>query len=143
MKTRNFLIVTLLIGAVAFTSCSKDNSIQPASNDVAMKSDQTGEIWTIDEDPLSNSPDPFVDKTTIKYRLNKAGYVRLSISGEDFNSITVLVNAHQEAGVYSYEFDGSDLPAGDYLILLRHDDKTIKEQMRKVVGTSVGNPLSD
>jgi hypothetical protein len=142
MKTRNLFIVALLIGAVAFTSCSKDNDIQP-SNEVALKSDQTGGIWTVQEDPLGNSPDPFTDKTTIRYKLKKAGKVRLSISNGEMHSIVVLVNAYQKAGVYEYEFDGSNLPAGSYYALLNHDGKTIRDEMRKIVGTSIGNPLSD
>jgi hypothetical protein len=143
MKTRNLLLAGLLIGGLAFTSCQKDNSLQPANTDAEMKTHSTGEIWSVDDDPLSNFPDPFVDKTTITYRLNKAGYIRLAISGENFNSVTVLENGYKEAGVYQFEFDGSRLHPGVYIAQLRHDGKTIIEQMRRVPGTGVGNPLSD
>ena len=143
MKTRNLLLAVLLIGGLAFTSCQKDNSLQPANTDAEMKTHSTGKIWSVDDDPLGNFPDPFVDKTTITYRLNKAGYIRLAISGENFHSITVLENGYKEAGLYQYELDASKLKPGLYFAQLRHDGKTIKEEMRKVAGTGVGNPLSD
>ncbi len=133
MKTRNFLIAVLFFsGLLAFTSCQKDNSLQPESNDAAMKSHQTGEIWQIEVDPLTNFPDPFVDETTIEYRLNKAGYVRLTVSGENSHSITILVSGYKEAGVYQFKFDGSQLEPGIYIAQLRHNGVFVKEVMQKI-----------
>jgi hypothetical protein len=142
MKTRNLIIAVMLLSGIAFTSCQKDNSVQPASGDM-MKSHQTGEIWSVEADPLNNYPDPFTDQTTIEYRLNKAGRVKLTISNGNYNSIAVLVDAYQEAGVYQLDFDGSDLEPGVYVVRLLHNNKTIREEMRKVAGTIGGNPLSN
>ena len=147
MKTRNLLIAVLLIGGLAFSSCQKENGLLPASTnataDASMKANETGQIWSVDADPLSNFPDPFVETTTIEYRMNKAGYVRLAIVGEDYASIAVLVNGHQEAGVYRVEFDARDLKPGLYIAQLRHNGVTVKEEMHKIEGTGIGNPIAD
>ena len=73
----------------------------PATTDASMKSNDPGEIWSVDADPLTNFPDPFVETTTIEYRMNKAGYVRLAIVNEDYAGIAVLVDGYKEVGVAS------------------------------------------
>ena len=147
MKTRNLLIAVLLIGGLAFSSCQKENGLLPASTnataDASLKANETGQIWSVDADPLSNFPDPFVETTTIEYRLKKAGYVRLAIVNEDYAGIAVLVDGYKEAGVYQVEFDARNLEPGLYVAQLRHDGVTIKEEMRKIADNNIGTPTSD
>lgn len=143
MKTRNLLIAVLLISGLAFSSCQKENGMLPATTDASMKSNDPGEIWSVDADPLTNFPDPFVETTTIEYRMNKAGYVRLAIVNEDYAGIAVLVDGYKEVGVYQVEFDARNLEPGLYVAQLRHDGVTIKEEMRKIADDSIGTPSSD
>ena len=61
-----------------------------------------------------NFPNPFRGKTTLRYSLPKTMQVRLSIYNLLGREIEVLVADTQEPGIYSLEFDGSQLPAGIY-----------------------------
>jgi hypothetical protein len=132
MKTMNLLIGILFIGALAFTSCSKDNSLQPAGQDAELKAHETGEIWQFETDPLTNYPDPFTNSTTIEFEVREAGSVRLTVSGEGQNSIAVLFNGYKKPGIYQVVFDASDLEPGIYTAQLRAGGVVVKEQMQKI-----------
>ena len=57
---------------------------------------------------LGNNPNPFNPSTTIRYTLEEASNVRLTIYNVLGQPVRVLVNSGQGQGVYSVQWDGRD-----------------------------------
>lgn len=62
-----------------------------------------------------NYPNPFNPVTTIKYGIPKSGNVTLKIYDLLGREVRTLVNEKKDPGVYSVEFDGTNLASGIYL----------------------------
>jgi len=88
------------------------------------------EIGTPTEFSLSqNYPNPFNPGTKINYELritrsaeaeaSRANYVSLKVFDILGNEIATLVNENKPAGIYSVNFDGSNLPSGIYFYKLQ------------------------
>ena len=69
-----------------------------------------------------NYPNPFNPKTTIKFNLTKAEFLKLSIYDELGREVKVLVNEYWQPGSYSVDFDGSVYASGVYYYVLQHGD---------------------
>ena len=65
-----------------------------------------------------NYPNPFNPTTTIKYSLQKAGNVRLTVYNAIGSKVATIVNEYKPAGNYSVQFNGSNLASGIYLYRL-------------------------
>lgn len=65
-----------------------------------------------------NFPNPFNPSTVINYSLSKSVYVSLKIYNSLGKEVAALVNAKQNAGMYSVKFDGSALSTGIYFYRL-------------------------
>jgi hypothetical protein len=81
-----------------------------------------------------NYPNPFNPKTTISYSLNKSGSTKLTIYNSKGEAIRHLINEHQKAGVYKFEFDGKNnngkqIPSGIYLYRLSSESGTLTRKM--------------
>lgn len=63
---------------------------------------------------LTNYPNPFEGKTTIRYKLPESGTVQLTIYDIYGKKIKTLVNKDQQAGIYNVVFDGDKLSEGIY-----------------------------
>ena len=61
-----------------------------------------------------NYPNPFMEKTTIKYCVPDKTSIKLTVLDSDMKTIRELENALKEAGTYEVEFDGSSLKQGTY-----------------------------
>ena len=61
-----------------------------------------------------NYPNPFKDKTIIKYCIAFRTNVNVSIFDKKELLIKNLIDKEQEAGTYELEFDASSLPEGIY-----------------------------
>ncbi|MBE0571753.1 MAG: T9SS type A sorting domain-containing protein [Ignavibacteriaceae bacterium] len=61
-----------------------------------------------------NYPDPFKEKTTIKYCLPENVKVKLELFDSKKNKIKTLVDETKEAGTYQVEIDGKELQMGYY-----------------------------
>jgi len=61
-----------------------------------------------------NYPNPFNPTTTIQYSIPKAEHVTLKVYNELGQEAATLVNKDEQAGVYSAEFNGSNLSSGIY-----------------------------
>jgi len=57
---------------------------------------------------LQNTPNPFSQRTNIKYQINKPGIVNLSIYNVTGQLVKILVNRYQEAGAYKVDWSGQD-----------------------------------
>ena len=72
---------------------------------------------------MQNYPNPFNPSTTISYELAESGYVSLIVYDALGREITRLVNCNENAGAYSVNFDGNNLPSGIYFYRLTANGK--------------------
>jgi hypothetical protein len=61
-----------------------------------------------------NYPNPFLEKTTLKYCVAYKTDVEINVFDSEDKVIETLIKKEQEAGTYEIEFDGTDLPEGFY-----------------------------
>ncbi len=66
-----------------------------------------------------NYPNPFATRTTIQYDLPQDQPVHLAVYDVLGRPIRTLVDAHQSAGSYAFDFDATGLSPGFYLARLR------------------------
>lgn len=138
MKTLNLVLASLFVLTLAFTSCQKDNSLQPELNS-ELKTNDSGTPSDWIADPLNSYPNPFTDVTTIKYRVEKPSKVILIVYSPGNHELTYLVNTWMREGRYEVQFDATGMPAGQYVAHLRIGNLVFKEKMEKVVSTE-SNP---
>ena len=141
MKTKLFLLTSLLSGGILFVSCQKDNEMAPAENQEEtlaldnaanlMKSDLIEPKDDLYADPLSVYPNPFVNQTSIQFRVIRTNRVTLTVYHENGISIRCLYDGYLQKGVYKKVFDATDLPAGIYVAELKLGDRVCKEIMIK------------
>jgi flagellar hook assembly protein FlgD len=61
-----------------------------------------------------NYPNPFKEKTRIKFCIPYKTEITITILNSKGNIIKKLLEEKKDAGTYEIEFDGSELPAGIY-----------------------------
>ena len=64
-------------------------------------------------------PNPFNSVTTLRFSLQKAVYVSMSIYDIEGSEIACLINSFQPAGIYQRTFDASGLASGVYFVCLK------------------------
>ncbi len=69
-----------------------------------------------------NYPNPFQDKTKIKYCVPYKTEINISVFNAKGHPIKNLITAEQEAGTYEVEFDATSLPSGVYFYQLKAGD---------------------
>lgn len=82
------------------------------------------DIETSDEIPLQfslkqNYPNPFNPTTKINYSIAAPSFVQLKIYDILGNEVKELVNEYQNSGSYIFNFNGSDLSSGTYIMQLK------------------------
>jgi hypothetical protein len=77
----------------------------------------------------SISPNPFNPQTTIKYSLDKTGFVSLKVYNTEGKEVAVLVNNSQTTGEHSVTFDGTGLSSGIYFYKLSSNGKNLTGKM--------------
>jgi len=106
-------------GELILWSCVVNDSVYGDTTFVSVKDDNGNIIEGYEL--YQNFPNPFNGLTTIRYKLNKSGFVRLKIFDILGNEITTLVNEEKLAGDYYVDFDSNkvndkiNLPSGIYL----------------------------
>jgi hypothetical protein len=65
---------------------------------------------------ISSAPNPFVDNTTIRYRLETASQISIEVFDGNGNQMKVLVNQKQQPGTYTVYWNASRLSAGVYFV---------------------------
>ena len=78
-----------------------------------------------------NYPNPFNAKTTLKYNLDQADYVALSIYSVLGRRVTILFEDFQQAGEHAIVWDAWDYPSGVYFACLKANGKS--ENIRMVL----------
>ena len=97
--------------------------------------EETGEMSTpVDFVLEANYPNPFNASTTLRYRLNTAGPVRLDIYSLSGQKVRTLVDDTQQAGAYSVAWNGEDasgrsVASGVYLACLEGPGATQVHKM--------------
>ena len=69
-----------------------------------------------------NYPNPFKDKTTIKYCVPDKMKINLEIFDSNGNKVKTLVDEIKEAGTYKVELNAKGLVSGEYLYKLESRD---------------------
>ena len=66
-----------------------------------------------------NYPNPFKEKTTIKYCVPEKTLIKLTVLDPKMKIFKILVNEVREAGTYEVEFDGAEVASGVYFYQLK------------------------
>ena len=85
-----------------------------------------------DDRNLRIQPNPFNEKTTVYYNLERNGRMQLIANSSDGKQLRVLHEAQMEAGQYQYEWQTADLKAGVYYVTLLLDGEPIVKKAVKV-----------
>lgn len=76
-----------------------------------------------------NYPNPFNPATQIRYTVSQQGLVKLTVYDLLGHAVASLVDTHQPAGVYSVQFNASDLASGVYLYKLETGSQVLTRKM--------------
>jgi hypothetical protein len=80
---------------------------------------------------LQNSPNPFHGTTTIKFNLERSGYVELSIYDITGKKLHTVLNCEMNAGGYKIELDAHGMQNGLYFCVLKTGTKIQTTKMIK------------
>jgi serine protease AprX len=67
---------------------------------------------------LKSYPNPFAEKTTISYYLNRGGHIQLVIFDATGATRQTLINEHQDIGPKEISFESNGIQAGLYFYRL-------------------------
>jgi hypothetical protein len=106
------------------------NSFGAGNSDVYLiKTDANGVVSVHSEEniPMSfaldqNFPNPFNPTTTIRYSIPARSFVILKVFNSLGQQVATLVDQEQSVGVYSIQWQASDLPSGVYFYNLQAND---------------------
>ena len=76
---------------------------------------------------IGNYPNPFSEKTTISYSLDRSAVVSLKLFDLLGREISTLTSGFTDAGNHSLTFDGSSLANGAYILRLEANGKTTSQ----------------
>nr|MBX2820282.1 T9SS type A sorting domain-containing protein [Rhodothermaceae bacterium] len=79
-----------------------------------------------------NFPNPFTYNTTLRYSLPKTMQVRLAIYDLLGREVAVLAEGTQDAGIYTQEVDGAQLPPGIYYARIELDHLQFTRKMVRI-----------
>jgi hypothetical protein len=85
-----------------------------------------------DESALINYPNPFTETTAVEFSLKEKGNVSLAVFNNQGNKVSELYNGNLDAGIYSFKFDATDLPTGNYIAKLITKNRSQTVKMLKV-----------
>ena len=141
MKTKLFLIASLISTGLIFTACQKDNELNPDSSleqsvTVSGAADVAKIDGSIDSQlkygiRLTNFPDPFVDKTYIRISLQKPTWFRLYVHELSTGKATLLFEGFKRQGKHEIVFDATNWLPGEYVAELISGKVIVKEKMFK------------
>lgn len=115
----------------ALASCCAN----PANGDTRLLTDPEGDLDKAiegDARSLHIQPNPFTERTTLHYRLERSGRMQLLANSADGKALKVLQEASLEAGAYQFNWETGDLTPGVYYITLLLDGEPIVKKAVKV-----------
>jgi hypothetical protein len=81
---------------------------------------------------LRIDPNPFADRTTLRYTLERGGRTMLLVNSSDGKQLQVLHEAAMQAGEYQQEWQTSHLAPGIYYVTLLLDGEPLVKRAVKV-----------
>lgn len=81
----------------------------------------------------TTSPNPFVDASSITYRLDEAALVTISVVDVKGNQVKILVNKRLQPGSYTQNWNGGNLTKGIYFLNVSKNG-VVKQSLRVVKG---------
>jgi hypothetical protein len=100
-----------------FTDFTQPPVLVPSRSAVGMR---TPEII------MTTAPNPFVENTTVRYRLEQSAAINIAVYNSQGTLIRTLVNRNQEAGTYNITFSTNNLASGIYLVKATRDGAVIQ-----------------
>lgn len=82
---------------------------------------------------LHIQPNPFAERTTLHYRLERAGRMQLLANSADGKALKVLQDATLEAGTYQFNWETNELTPGVYYVTLLLDGEPLLKKAVKVM----------
>ncbi len=82
---------------------------------------------------LHIQPNPFTERTTLHYRLERAGRMQLLANSADGKALKVLQEATLEAGAYQFNWETNELTPGVYYVTLLLDGEPLVKKAVKVM----------
>jgi len=79
-----------------------------------------------------NYPNPFKEKTIIKYCVPEKMNIRLEVFDSKGNKVKTLINEIKEAGTHKVEFNAEKLECGEYLYKLESKDYFESKKMKLI-----------
>lgn len=76
-------------------------------------------------------PNPLQHNATINFNLKLAGRTLVEVYDVQQRRIAVLVNAYLQPGIHRTVFDAKSVPAGTYIISVRHNGKIVTKMIAK------------
>ena len=83
-------------------------------------------------DKLRIQPNPFNERTTVYYTVDRGGRTQLLANSSDGRELRVLQEATLEAGTYQFEWDTASLAPGMYYVTLLLDGQPVVKKAVKV-----------
>jgi len=83
-------------------------------------------------DKLRIQPNPFNERTTVYYTVDRGGRTQLLANSSDGRELRVLQEANLEAGSYQFEWDTASLAPGLYYVTLLLDGQPVVKKAVKV-----------
>jgi len=81
---------------------------------------------------LSSSPNPFSERTAVRFGLAEAGEVRVTVYDGRGREVAVLVDGALPAGVHEATFPGTGLPSGTYFVVLQSGSRVERHALTLV-----------
>ncbi len=95
------------------------------SVDIERISEEVPQIFSLDQ----NYPNPFNPTTTIEFQLDSAQHIELRVFDVLGREVAVLANEVTPAGVYSINFDATNMASGMYFYQLKGATTTVTKTM--------------
>lgn len=124
-KIQILLMLMVLSFSTLMYAESKDQSDNSLETDKVSNNTGPSDDYKL----FQNFPNPFNPATIISYKLDREGFVSLSVFNLVGQEVATLVREYQESGTYSKQFDASNLAAGVYLYKLQVNGFTSVKRM--------------
>jgi predicted GH43/DUF377 family glycosyl hydrolase len=110
---------TLFNGQIGFATSPVVTSVDSNKEDGSIKTFQL----------YQNYPNPFNPSTIISWKLASRSFVTLKVYDVLGNEVETLINEEKPAGIYKFNFDGSDLTSGVYFYELHTGQSLATKKM--------------
>ncbi len=118
--------------------CDCDDGMNMKSTSPMDNVNSTGRVFSglaiaAPEVVATTSPNPFVDNSTVRYRLDEDAQVNISVFDVKGNLVKVLVNKTLRAGTYTQNWNGGNMLKGIYFVKVSKNG-VVKQSLRVVKG---------